>query len=251
MEMDTKTKFHRKKCLIIPGLNLHPNQMDGLRRSLEYHQISSKITTLPGIDPKNRQRNPKEDPINFEILKEHIRDEIRSGEFDAYIGFSLGGLLIASLVSENFINKESPIIYLAPALKIKAYSWLPQKILSAFPIPAILSLQKKQFIVHRFTPRDVYLSLYEGIRNLPPFENYMKKNPALFVIHPKDELVDAHTMLADLERLNSPHIKVIEQTHSPFLGNFLHHLCFHPENLSKSDYQSLVTKMAQFLDTYS
>lgn len=249
--MDTKTNFYRKNCLIIPGLNLHPDQMDGLRRSLEFHQISSKITTLPGIDPNNRQRNPKENPINFEILKEHIRDEIRSGKFDAFIGFSLGGLLIASLVSENFIAKEAPIIYLAPALKIKLYSWLPHKILSAFPIPAILSFQKKQFIVHRFTPRDVYLSLYEGIKNLPRFEDYITKNPSLFIIHPKDELVDASTMLTDLKRLNSPHIELIEQSHSPLLGNYLHHLCFHQENLPKSDYQNLVTKMAQFLDTYS
>ena len=67
--MNESQEFYRLNCLIIPGLNLHPDQMSGLKRSLQFHQIDSKIVTLPGIDPAARKRNSQVSPINFEGQK--------------------------------------------------------------------------------------------------------------------------------------------------------------------------------------
>lgn len=230
-----------KKILHIPGLNLHPYQMQLFAEQLPYQ---SEVLTLPGINPHQKDQKVG----GFEHWVEYVEKKINSGHYDAFVGFSLGGLLLATLIKRQKIH-SIPIIMIAPALRIFHHSWLPEKLLKWTPLSSMLSLQKSQFIVHRFTPKEVYLAFYEGLKKLGPDLSFLEEQHLLCFLHNRDELVWSHKIRTELERLNQNQMKVKVIDYRPVLGPHLHHLCFHPDNLTNNDFRDFSDTLTKFLDT--
>lgn len=232
-----------QKILFVPGLNLNPNQMES---------FASKVTSnydimiLPGINPQNKKQKIQ----SFEEWVEALVLKIQSESFDSFVGFSLGGLLLATLIKRGHINPDqNKVTLLAPALRIFPHSWLPEKIFNLIKIPGMISLQKSQFIVHRVTPRGLYMGLYEGIRKIEDDLSFLNHQNIQCFLHERDELVWSKQISNELSDLNEQNIKLQTLKHKALLGPHLHHLCFHPDNLTNNDFEAFLGQMTQFLDT--
>lgn len=230
-----------KKVLFIPGLNLHPDQMHKFAQLLPY---DAETITLPGIDPHHKQATIQD----FNQWAQFVEDKLNTNDYDALVGFSLGGLILANLLKQKKIQNK-PVILIAPALRIFKHSWMLEKVFKLTKLPSMISLQKSQFIVHRFTPRGLYLALYQGVRQLGDDLSFLKEHKILCLLHKKDELVWTNKIKNELDQLNSNQIKLQILEHRPVLGPYLHHLCFHPDNLTNNDFQALTNTLTQFLDS--
>jgi esterase/lipase len=232
-----------KKTLFVPGLNLHPNQMQSFAK-----QVSNDYTvlTLPGIDPNNKKQKVN----SFEEWIDAVENEIKQNQYEALVGFSLGGLLVSSLIHRKIISAENyKICLIAPALRIFPHSWLPEKIFKTIKIPSLPSLQKSQFIVHRFTPRELYLALYEGLKHIENDLNFLNHKNILCYLHSKDELVWSKKIKDEIEGIENRELNLRMLSHKAQLGKHLHHLCFHPDNLTNNDFLAFSEHLTQFLDS--
>ena len=65
----------------------------------------------------------------------------------------------------------------------------------------MISLQKSKYIVHRVTPKELYLGPYEGIRYIEDDLSFLNHKMIQCFLHEKDELVLTEKIKNEFEQL--------------------------------------------------
>ena len=192
-------------ALVIHGLNLRPDKMESIIALLTHSCIDVLNLSLRGHggnydktanvdDSKARMETFK--TVSYKLwIKETYRayglagNRSREKQVPLFlIGFSLGGLMGATLFASYPDVYFNRMVLLAPAIYIHKIYYLA-KLLSPFPRLVIPSFLIKSYCSNRGTPVVAYNALFEGIEHL---KNHMASKlnvPTLIFIDTQDELV--------------------------------------------------------------
>ena len=192
-------------ALVIHGLNLQPEKMESIISLLTHSCIDVLNLSLRGhgknyiqkanVDGSNaRMEAFKTVSYEYWIKEAHRAYGIagkRSLEKQVplfLIGFSLGGLMGATLFASYPDVYFNRMVLLAPALHIYKIYYLA-KLLTPFPRLVIPSFFIKSYCSNRGTPMAGYIALLEGIehfnKNMTPKLNV----PTIIFLNKQDELV--------------------------------------------------------------
>ncbi|MBW2604449.1 MAG: alpha/beta fold hydrolase [Deltaproteobacteria bacterium] len=192
-------------ALVIHGLNFQPGKMESIIALLTHSCTDVLNLSLRGhgknYDQKanlddNKARMATFKAISYEywIKETHraydlARRRSREKQVPLFlIGFSLGGLMGATLFASYPDVYFSRMVLLAPALHIYKIYYLA-KSLSPFPRLVIPSFFIKSYCSNRGTPVAAYNALFEAIEHLNKNMAQKLNVPALIIIDKQDELV--------------------------------------------------------------
>jgi esterase/lipase len=192
-------------ALVIHGLNLQPEKMESIIALLTHSCIDVLNLSLRGhgknytqkanVDGSNARMEAFK-TVSYEYwIKEAHRAYGLAGKRSLekqvplfLIGFSLGGLMGATLFASYPDVYFNRMVLLAPALHIYKIYYLA-KLLTPFPRLVIPSFFIKSYCSNRGTPMAGYIALFEGIehfnKNMAPKLNV----PTIIFINKQDELV--------------------------------------------------------------
>ena len=192
-------------ALVIHGLNLQPEKMESIISLLTHSCIDVLNLSLRGhgknytqkanVDGSNaRMEAFKTVSYEYWIKEAHRAYGIagkRSLEKQVplfLIGFSLGGLMGATLFASYPGVYFNRMVLLAPALHIYTINYLA-KLLSLFPRLVIPSFFIKSYCSNRGTPVAAYNALFEAIEHFNKNMAQKLNVPTIIFIDKQDELV--------------------------------------------------------------
>jgi alpha-beta hydrolase superfamily lysophospholipase len=192
-------------ALVIHGLNLRPDKMESIIALLTHSCIDVLNLSLRGhgenyaktanVDGSNARMETFK-TVSYKLwIKETYRayglagNRSREKQVPLFlIGFSLGGLMGATLFASYPDVYFNRMILLAPAIYIHKIYYLA-KLLSPFPRLVIPSFFMKSYCSNRGTPVVAYNALFEGIEHFKKNMASKLNVPTLIFIDKRDELV--------------------------------------------------------------
>jgi esterase/lipase len=192
-------------ALVIHGLNLQPDKMESIIALLTHSGLDVLNLSLRGhgknyvqkanVD-SSRARMETFKTVSYELwIKETYRayglagNRSREKQVPLFlIGFSLGGLMGATLFASYPEVYFDRMVLLTPALYVHKIYYLA-KILSPFPRLVIPSFLIKSYCSNRGTPVAGYNALFEAIEHLKKNITAKLNVPTLILIDTRDELV--------------------------------------------------------------
>ena len=192
-------------ALVIHGLNLQPDKMESIIALLTHSCIDVLNLSLRGHGKNYIQKASVDDnkarmetfkTVSYECwIKETHRayglagNRSREKQVPLFlIGFSLGGLMGATLFASYPDVYFNRMVLLAPALHIYTINYLA-KILSPFPRLVIPNFFIKSYCSNRGTPVAGYNALFEAIEHFNKNMASKLNVPTLIFIDTRDELV--------------------------------------------------------------
>jgi esterase/lipase len=193
-------------ALVIHGLNLMPQKMKPTIERLVGSGIEVFNCSLRGHgDNYLHQENLSDDEARLESFKQVTYELWRHETYEAYkhvaarskqvggapvflIGYSLGGLIGCDLFLAFPEVKFNKMVLFAPALKIRAYSYV-LKLLSPFPRVIIPSASPRNYRSNRGTSIAAYHALYSAISNLQQSMSDKLNIPTIVFVDKADEFV--------------------------------------------------------------
>lgn len=230
------------KVVFFHGLNNNPQSFDPLINQFKHLGFETELIILP-CHGENRHE-AKTDEEALQVFQESMK-KLKDVPYYA-IAFSHGALYLQLWMEKDLSYQPEKQILLAPALYIRKQG-LIVKALNLLPsFVKIMSLQPKKFRRYSHLSAQEYNILVQGILAWQKLRTKFRI-PTLVLIDPKDELVDAQVLKAELERVNSG-LKV-EFWNRPRLknGQGAHHILFHPEYFGGSEWQEYTRKLHNFL----
>jgi len=192
-------------ALVIHGLNLRPDKMESIIALLTHSCIDVLNLSLRGhgknyaqkanVDgSKARMKTFK--TVSYKLwIKETYQAYALAGNRSRekqvplfLIGFSLGGLMGATLFASYPGVYFNRMVLLAPALHIYTINYLA-KLLSLFPRLVIPSFFIKSYCSNRGTPVAAYNALFEAIEHFNKNMAQKLNVPTIIFIDKQDELV--------------------------------------------------------------
>ena len=242
-------------CLICHGLNSSPQSMHPLRNFLNGMGIETKEVVLKGHSGDvsfMKEISASEWEQELLLTYQGIRKKAdASGSPLYYLGYSLGGLLNASIMQKNETVYYDKILLFAPALSLRFTSELGQ----------IFRLLAKEVMIPTFAPKDyrfhdktsagAYKALFEILTEVRQnqFQNLNCKT--VIFIDPLDELVS----YSGLKKLKAKYhfenweIIPIKKDKSTALYRFCHLILDEP-TLGKKTWKLVKEKIKEFLSSY-
>ena len=192
-------------ALVIHGLNLRPDKMESIIALLTHSCIDVLNLSLRGHGKNYTQKaNVDSSKARMETFKTVSYEYWIKETYRAYglagnrsrekqvplflIGFSLGGLMGATLFASYPDVYFNRMVLLAPALHIYTINYLA-KLLTPFPRLVIPSFFIKSYCSNRGTPVAGYNALFEGIEHFNKNIALKMNVPTLILIDKQDELV--------------------------------------------------------------
>lgn len=192
-------------ALVIHGLNLRPDKMESIIALLTHSCIDVLNLSLRGHGNNYTQKTDVDDSkarmetfktVSYEYwIKEAYRAYGLAGKRSRekqvplfLIGFSLGGLMGATLFASYPDVYFNRIVLLAPALHIYKIYYLA-KLLSPFPRLMIPSFLIKSYCSNKGTPVAAYIALFEAIEHFNKDMAQKLNVPTLIFIDTRDEFV--------------------------------------------------------------
>lgn len=226
------------KIVIIHGMNNNLKCFDPLKEELEKRGFNCELVPLPGHDKKHKKC--KDFSTAFEIFDAEMK-KVTNAPY-LVVAFSQGALYTQLWMDKNEDKRPLAQVLLAPALYVKYQHWL-NSIAGLLPANLMLiSRTPKPLRLKFMLPIQDYRILMEGIfifhKLKEPFPI-----PTKLIIDEMDELLDAKVMSTisninlDFEFLNRPKLKK---------GFGSHHVLFHPDYFTKSEWEDLIFKIENF-----
>lgn len=185
-----------KAIMLVHGLNADASVMDDLanyfthhnfvvyRLGLTGHYESDKVKRLENFQKVTAQRWKTDVKLAWQkVVKNHPR-------LPKYLlGYSLGGLVAASLGNEGLI-KPKKYVFLTPALQLNWYTHLV-KIFFPFSKKLLIpSINSNKYTANSGTPIQAYVSLFDIYREFHEFEDFKKINiESLVLLEEGDPLI--------------------------------------------------------------
>lgn len=241
-----------KAILIVHGLNTLPSKMDSLGRFFAEKGYHSYRLSLPGHSEllnKNERLNEMK-LLTATMLSNFVEDAFnqisKEHEQVTLLGYSLGGLLGANLISAGKITPHK-VIYLAPAIELTNMSQMIQ-LISWIPNLSIPSFSEKECRANDETSSEAYVALFDLHED---FHKNLNKNnlniASLVVVDKNDELV-SYTKIKELvvqELLSNWKVRPISKDDSAVYD--YHHLVYDRKSLGKNSWEELKEMLTKFI----
>ena len=192
-------------ALVIHGLNLRPEKMESIIALLTHSYIDVLNVSLRGHGKNYTQKaNVDGSKARMETFKAISYKLWTKETYRAYrlagnrgrekqvplflIGFSLGGLMGATLFTSYPDVYFNRMVLIAPAIYIHNIYYIA-KLFSSFPRLVIPSFFIKSYCSNRGTPVAAYNALFEGIEHFNKNMAQKLNVPTIIFINKQDELV--------------------------------------------------------------
>lgn len=232
------------KVVIFHGLNNNPQGFEPLRNHFMNLGYETEMIILPCHGEKRSEA--RDDVEALECFSASMK-KLEGQKYYA-IAFSHGALYLQLWMEKNVGTPPLKQVLLAPALYIRKQEFI-SKILPFIPSGLrIMSLQPKKFRRYNMLSAREYNILVQGILSWQKLDAKFKV-PTKVIIDPEDELVHAHVLKSEVEKLN-PGFEV-ELWKRPGLKQGLgaHHIVFHPDYFSEREWKEITGKIQGFFDT--
>ena len=243
-------------ALVIHGLNLQPEKMESIISLLTHSCIDVLNLSLRGhgknytqkanVDGSNaRMEAFKTVSYEYWIKEAHRAYGIagkRSLEKQVplfLIGFSLGGLMGATLFASYPGVYFNRMVLLAPALHIYTINYLA-KLLSLFPRLVIPSFFIKSYCSNRGTPVAAYNALFEAIEHFNKNMAQKLNVPTIIFIDKQDELVSYRRLKRIIKnrRLHQWKLNLVKKS-TTGAKEKMHHLIIDESSIGKDAWNEM------------
>ncbi|GIV79691.1 MAG: hypothetical protein KatS3mg050_4085 [Litorilinea sp.] len=255
----------RGVVLVIHGLNLKPERMDGLvaellamdmavlRLSLRGH--GRNYVPRPGWSPA-RARLASFQAVNYGLWRAETyaafcicRNVSQMAHVPLFlVAFSLGGLLACELAASGLVRFDGMVL-LAPALRIRSWCRILQP-LTPFPKLVIPSLSPSYYRANPGTPMAAYGALYQGLARLDrllPGNPPGLQVPTLLWVDPDDEFVSYRGLRALQATPACRRWKLVPVQKSARAFPAYHHLIVDPAAVGGATWTAMVAQMRAHL----
>lgn len=233
----------RPKIVIFHGLNNNPQGFGPLRSELEKFGFETEMIILPCHGENRHEARNAEEALD--VFTESMK-KLQGQKYHA-IAFSHGALYLQLWMEKGLDYPPGKQVLLAPALYIRKQSLIVQalKILPSFI--SVMSLQPKRFRRYNILSAREYNILVQGIVSWQKLKSKFRI-PTKVMIDPEDELVNAHVLKQEIEKLNKVNVELM---HRPDLAHGLgaHHIIFHPDYFSPDSWEKFLKDIIIFFET--
>ena len=239
--------------LILHGLNLKPERMDGWADELA--KAGSKVLRM-GLSGHNGHRGDMSD-VSAKIWRENFAKNIKLAFSEAkklgvpvnFLGFSLGALIGLDWLSRRSDDQESfhKLVLIAPAINIPWYT-KGVRIFSIFGRDFLLpSRSPRSYQANRGTSVAAYEALIELKEDLEKTKFAGLNHDALILVDKHDELVSAQKIKEIIRQYNLPKWQLHLLDNRFAHDNFgFRHLVIDKESVGKTMWQKIVAQVNQF-----
>ncbi len=243
-------------ALVIHGLNLQPDKMESIIALLTHSYIDVLNLSLRGHGKNYIQKaNVDGNTARMETFKTVSYEYWMKETYRAYglagdrshekqvplflIGFSLGGLMGATLFASYPDVYFNRMVLLAPALHIYTINYLP-KLLSPFPKLVIPSFFIKSYCSNMGTPVAAYRALFKAIEHFKKNMGQKLNVPTLIFLDTKDEFVSYRKLkqIIKNEGLHQWKLHPIKKNTTGSKGK-MHHLIIDESSIGKEAWNKM------------
>lgn len=233
----------RPDIVLIHGLNNNTASFLPLKEHLERRGWKVHFVPLPGHGEDKRKIKDLGKALQvFDLALQPLVQAPYS-----VITFSYGALYFQLWQDRHLAKRPLSQVLLAPAFYVRGQRFMGNIIRFLPSFIPIKSLSPGPFRRHQFITVAFYKILMEGLltwqKNLPQF-----KAPTMLLIDPKDEIINAQKLEQKIKS------RPFELAHfikwpRPYLtkGIGRHHILFHPDYFSESDWQKFTDTIEEFL----
>lgn len=257
-------KKRKGVALVIHGLNLKPEKMNNIIRYLNKTGIDVLNVSLRGHGGNyeaNKNISEAEARLDsFRMVDYNLwLQEVREGYDMAsqrarrknvplyFVGYSLGGLLGCDLFLSNPENSFDGMILFAPALNLKAETYL-LKTMMPFPNLVIDSLSPPSYRANSGTPMAAYKALFEAVDHFEKNINQQLNKPALLFIDEDDEFISADGIRDMIRKYKLDQWRLCSVRKDPEVGGSVsHHLIIDPDSVGKKMWEQMTDGIARNL----
>jgi esterase/lipase len=239
-------------CLICHGLNSTPQSMHALRDFLNDMGIETKEVVLKG---HSGDLSLMKDISALEWEKElllayqDVRQKADAAKIPFYyLGYSLGGLLNASIMQKHETVYYDKILLFAPALSLRITSELGQVFRLLAKEVMIPTFAPKDYRFHNKTSAGAYKALFEILSEVRgnKFKNLNCKT--LIFIDPLDELVSYYGLKAIKNKYNFENWNIVPIKKDKSTARYkFRHLILDEPTLGKKTWDLVKEKIKDFL----
>lgn len=233
----------QNKVLLIHGLNNSIESFTPLQEKLNSLNFDCVIICLPGHGGNRNECPTLELALKKfdELLQPHIKCDYN------VVAFSQGALYFQLWLNMQGKNRPQKQVLLAPALSIRFFG-IAEKIISAMPRMSIIPSQTpKKFRKYPFLFGWEYKILFNAATEFIGLKIKVPV-PTLVLIDPKDEVIDSTTLKKVMDEEN---VRLIYFSRPYLKGKRpgKHHILFHPDYFSQSDWENIIKTIYEFLKT--
>jgi esterase/lipase len=229
------------KVVFFHGLNNNPQSFGPIIKHFRDAGFETEFITLPGHgDDRHEARDIKAALRTFDQAMKKLK-----GAPYVAIAFSHGALYLQIWLEKNLEYRPMKQVLLAPALFIHRQKII-EKLLKFLPTFFVIkSLSPKAFRRYQILSAWEYNILVQGMLIYQKIKKPFKI-PTMVLIDPKDELVDAAKLKAELEKMNPDfRLQLFERNYlKKGLGQ--HHILFHPEYFNEEDWFQFTSQIKDF-----
>lgn len=239
-------------CVVCHGLNSHPESMGSLVNLLKEEGVETKEVILKGHEGDLSLMKSVSASLWLDELEAAYRESRKKADEQGvplyYLGFSLGGLLNASLMQKNKEVFYEKILLFAPALSLRLSSELARvfKLLGdSFMIP---NFSPKGYRYHDGASAGAYKALFDlldGVRK----EKFRDLNTkTLIFIDPLDELVSCGGLKRIKSKYHMSQWKIVSIKKDKSSAQYrFRHLILDEATLGSGAWEFLQEKIRDFL----
>lgn len=231
----------RPRIVFFHGLNNNQDSFAPIMKHFQMKGFETELVILPGHgDIRKEGRDFKHSLAAFDQKMKAL------GERPYYaIAFSHGALYLQLWMEKNPANRPLKQVLLAPAFFTHKQK-LVGRIFKALPsFFLIKSFSPKNFRRYEFLTVSEYRTLIQGMMTLQKL-NRPFRIPTMVMIDPKDELVDAQMLKAEMEKRNEGLKVLFHERNYLKKGPGCHHLLFHPDYFLPHDWDLFINNIEIF-----
>ncbi len=244
-------------ALVLHGLNLRPSAMDDIAGFLSDNGLEVVRLSLKGHSEDERNADLLEQfkSVSLPIWRqETMCAYLQAAEIAqrknlplVLVGFSLGGALGLDLTTQLQRAAFDKQILFAPAIDLKATSYLLAP-LTIFPSLVIPSFSSKKFRVNEGTPMAAYGALYALVSDLEQSVDSNHNMETLLFIDDDDELVSASGLENFMADKGFDRWTIYRVTKTQETSTSLNHLMISEETVGRKTWLKMTNRMRNFLN---
>jgi alpha-beta hydrolase superfamily lysophospholipase len=242
----------RAVALVLHGLNMKPERMEGVCDALARKGVECWLATLTGHGGDlEALRSVRRETFLEDAGRACETADRRARELGVPLllaACSLGAVVGNDLLHERDGVRLAGMVLFAPAFTPRRFARVARW-LSPFPRLVIPSASPEAFRANRGTSVAAYRALFDSIAALEA-RGYARSNvPAVVFVDPKDELVSLRELRRLVARRGLDRWKIVEVSNAgSMLERSVHHLITGPEELGSEEWSRVEAQIGKFLD---
>jgi alpha-beta hydrolase superfamily lysophospholipase len=231
-----------QKLIILHGLNNNSHTWDEFENVMQERGFRTVRITLPGHGEKRDVgRSFSETLKHFDhTLQPHVQEPY------IVVAYSLGALFFSNWLIGRKENLPVRMVFLAPALYLRKERWIRKIISSLHPRLPIPSIAPREIMLYKTLFIWEYRNLLEGIERFQHSKDSVQA-PALLMLDPKDELIDAERLKSEWEKKNPGSEVLFFERPEQKWGPSNHHILFHSKYFTANEWDLFIGKIERFL----